>query len=71
MPLDYEEYDTLDKVMLNLSEALLNLKDNYPNRDLANHSFGALGSYLPNHYTIPKAIMVFDEETGICRLRLM
>jgi len=56
---------TLEKIMLNLSEALLNLKDDYPNRDKAQRAFGALMNHTG--YTPHKTIIVlhgFLEQDG-------
>jgi len=57
----------LDEIMFNLSEALLNLKDNYPNRDKAHYSYGALMSYL--NYKSPKVIMVLSDDLEYVLLR--
>lgn len=54
------------EIMLNLSEALLNLKEDYPGRNKANRSFGRLMSYL--NFTPPKYIIVLDESTGLAKL---
>lgn len=55
---------TLEKAMLNINEALLNLKDDYPNKDQANRAYGALTSLID--YPIAKVIMIFHghEEPG-------
>ena len=57
----------LDEIMFNLSEALLNLKDNYPNRGEANRSYGALMSYL--NYKPQKMVIVINEDTDCVSLR--
>ncbi len=56
----------LEEIMICLSEALLNLREDYPGREKANRSLGSLMSYLS--YTSPKVTLVLDETTGLCKV---